>query len=70
AAALASGRGALVVLPDGRAVARLDAALTGVLGEGRHAVLTADAGPERRYGQWLAVRRGSVRAVIGTRAAM
>ncbi|CAL9629000.1 putative primosomal protein N' [Streptomyces sp. enrichment culture] len=70
AAALASGRGALVVLPDGRAVARLDAALTDVLGEGRHAVLTADAGPEKRYGQWLAVRRGSVRAVIGTRAAM
>ncbi|MEU5225492.1 hypothetical protein AB0G55_23040, partial [Streptomyces toyocaensis] len=70
AAALASGRGALVVLPDGRAVARVDAALTGLLGEGRHAVLTADAGPEKRYAQWLAVRRGSVRAVVGTRAAM
>ncbi|WP_055570811.1 primosomal protein N', partial [Streptomyces prasinopilosus] len=70
AATLASGRGALVVLPDGRAVARVDAALTGLLGEGRHAVLTADAGPEKRYAQWLAVRRGSVRAVIGTRAAM
>ncbi|MFI6854593.1 primosomal protein N' [Streptomyces sp. NPDC050416] len=69
-AALASGRGALVVLPDGRAVARADAALTALLGEGRHAVLTADAGPEKRYAQWLAVRRGSVRAVIGTRAAM
>ncbi|WP_086562160.1 primosomal protein N', partial [Streptomyces africanus] len=69
-AALASGRGALVVLPDGRAVARVDAALTALLGEGRHAVLTADAGPEKRYAQWLAVRRGSVRAVIGTRAAM
>ncbi|MGC0209635.1 primosomal protein N' [Streptomyces levis] len=70
AATLASGRGALVVLPDGRAVARADAALTALLGEGRHAVLTADAGPEKRYAQWLAVRRGSVRAVIGTRAAM
>ncbi|GGX08728.1 primosomal protein N' [Streptomyces lomondensis] len=70
AAALASGRGALVVLPDGRSVARVDAALTSLLGEGRHAVLTADAGPEKRYAQWLAVRRGSVRAVIGTRAAM
>ncbi|MGW0370393.1 primosome assembly protein PriA, partial [Streptomyces coeruleorubidus] len=43
---------------------------TALLGEGRHAVLTADAGPEKRYAQWLAVRRGSVRAVIGTRAAM
>ncbi|MYQ30601.1 primosome assembly protein PriA, partial [Streptomyces sp. SID4956] len=70
AATLSSGRGALVVLPDGRAVARLDAALTELLGEGRHAVLTADAGPQKRYAQWLAVRRGSVRAVIGTRAAM
>ncbi|MFE9923603.1 primosomal protein N' [Streptomyces sp. NPDC005774] len=70
AATLASGRGALVVLPDGRTVARVDAALTELLGKGRHAVLTADAGPEKRYAQWLAVRRGSVRAVIGTRAAM
>ncbi|WP_338776472.1 primosomal protein N' [Streptomyces sp. DG1A-41] len=69
-ATLASGRGALALLPDGRAVARVDAALTALLGEGRHAVLTADAGPEKRYAQWLAVRRGSVRAVIGTRAAM
>ncbi|WP_432028062.1 primosomal protein N' [Streptomyces sp. 1222.5] len=70
AATLASGRGALVVVPDGRAAARVDAALTAVLGEGRHALLTADAGPEKRYAQWLAVRRGSVRAVVGTRAAM
>nr|WP_324788601.1 primosomal protein N' [Streptomyces sp. H51] len=69
-ATLASGRGALVVLPDGRAVARVDAALTALLGAGRHAVLTADAGPEKRYREWLAVRRGSVRAVVGTRAAM
>ncbi|WP_460109688.1 primosomal protein N' [Streptomyces sp. YKOK-J1] len=70
AATLASGRGALVVVPDGRAAARVDAALTALLGEGRHVLLTADAGPEKRYGQWLAVRRGSVRAVVGTRAAM
>ncbi|WP_426569844.1 primosomal protein N' [Streptomyces canus] len=70
AATLASGRGALVVVPDGRAAARVDAALTGVLGEGRHALLTADAGPEKRYREWLAVRRGAVRAVVGTRAAM
>lgn len=70
AATLASGRGALAVLPDGRTAARVDAALTALLGEGRHAVLTADSGPEKRYRQWLAVHRGSVRAVIGTRAAM
>ncbi|MFF5568900.1 primosomal protein N' [Streptomyces sp. NPDC012623] len=70
AATLASGRGALVVVPDGRAAARVDAALTAQLGEGRHAHLTAEAGPEKRYREWLAVRRGSVRAVVGTRAAM
>lgn len=69
-ATLASGRGALVVVPDGRAAARVDAALTALLGTGRHALLTADAGPEKRYREWLAVRRGSVRAVAGTRAAM
>ncbi|MFB9464016.1 primosomal protein N' [Streptomyces cinereospinus] len=70
AATLASGRGALVVVPDGRTAARVDAALTALLGEGRHALLTADAGPEKRYREWLAARRGSVRAVVGTRAAM
>ncbi|MPY64938.1 primosomal protein N', partial [Streptomyces spongiae] len=69
-ATLASGRGALVVLPAGRPVARVDAALRELVGEGHHAVLTADAGQERRYREWLSVRRGAVRAVVGTRAAM
>ncbi|MER6917347.1 primosomal protein N' [Streptomyces sp. NPDC000594] len=70
AATLAAGRGALVVVPDGKRAARVDAALTALLGEGRHALLTAESGPAERYRQWLAVRRGSVRAVVGTRAAM
>ncbi|MCM2579487.1 primosomal protein N' [Streptomyces meridianus] len=70
ASTLASGRGALLVVPDGRRVARVDAALRAHLGDGRHAVLTAESGPEKRYRQWLAVSRGSVRAVVGTRAAM
>ncbi|QMU68768.1 primosomal protein N' [Streptacidiphilus sp. P02-A3a] len=70
AATLASGRGALVLLPDGRAVARLDAALLELLGSGQHVALTAGLGPEERYRRWLAVSRGSVRAVAGTRAAM
>ncbi|MFJ4679826.1 primosomal protein N' [Kitasatospora sp. NPDC088783] len=68
AATLAAGRGALVVLPDGRAVARVDAALRALLGEGRHAVLAAETGPQERYRRWLSVSRGSVRAAIGTRA--
>ncbi|MEU9108087.1 primosomal protein N' [Streptomyces xanthophaeus] len=70
AATLASGRGALAVLPDGRAAARLDEALTALVGKGLHALLTAESGPQKRYSQWLSVHRGSVRAVIGTRAAM
>ncbi|MFT2016034.1 primosomal protein N' [Streptomyces sp. 796.1] len=70
AATLASGRGALAVMPDGRSAARVDAALTALLGAGRHALLTADSGPEERYRRWLAINRGAVRAVVGTRAAM
>ncbi|PYC76284.1 primosome assembly protein PriA [Streptomyces tateyamensis] len=70
AAALAGGRGALVVLPDGRAVGRVDQALTALLGEGRHTVLTAELGPKERYRNWLSVSRGAVHAVIGTRAAV
>ncbi|THA27367.1 primosomal protein N' [Streptomyces sp. RKND-216] len=70
AATLSGGRGALAVLPDGRSAARADEALTALLGPGHHVMLTADAGPEARYRRWLAVSRGSVRAVVGTRAAM
>ncbi|MBW8480927.1 primosomal protein N' [Actinomadura parmotrematis] len=70
AVALAAGRGALVVVADGRDVARLDAALAAELGPGRHVALTAEAGPSERYRSWLAVRRGTVRAAVGTRAAM
>ena len=69
AATLASGRGALLCVPDHRDVARLDAALTAVLGEGRHVVLTADVGPAQRYRAFLAVSRGAVKVVVGTRAA-
>ena len=65
-----SGRGALVCVPDHRDVARLDAALTERLGEGCHVVLAADSGPAKRYRAFLAIGRGAVRIVIGTRAAM
>ncbi|WP_439677644.1 primosomal protein N' [Embleya sp. MST-111070] len=70
AATLAGGRGALAVVPDAKAVDRVDAALTALLGPGRHVALTAGLGPEERYRRWLAVNRGTVRAVVGTRAAM
>ena len=64
-----SGRGALLCVPDHRDVARLDDALTALVGDGHHVVLTADAGPAKRYGAFLAVQRGASRIVIGTRAA-
>lgn len=69
AAALSSGRGAVLVVPDHRDVARLDAALTAVIGSGRHVRLTADQGPQARYTAWLKVLRGHVQVAIGTRAA-
>ncbi|MDQ1745180.1 MAG: hypothetical protein QOE23_3519 [Pseudonocardiales bacterium] len=69
-ATLAGGRGVLVVVPDVRDAARVDQALQAVLAKGAHVVLSADLGPEARYRRWLAVRRGTVRAVLGTRAAV
>ncbi|WP_433255496.1 primosomal protein N' [Streptosporangium sp. CA-135522] len=66
---LRSGRGALVVLPDGKDVALADAALSAVLGSGTHVALTADLGPAERYRRWLRVSRGQTRAVVGTRGA-
>ncbi|WP_030909957.1 primosome assembly protein PriA [Streptosporangium amethystogenes] len=66
---LHGGRGALVVLPDGKDVALADAALSAVLGPGAHVALTADLGPAERYRRWLRLSRGQVRVAVGTRAA-
>jgi primosomal protein N' (replication factor Y) (superfamily II helicase) len=59
----------VLVVPDRRDVARLDVALGELLGPGHHVVLTAGAGPARRYREFLAVSRGTRRIVVGTRAA-
>ncbi|MEW1848106.1 primosomal protein N' [Nonomuraea angiospora] len=69
-ATLDGGRGAVVVVPDGKDVALADGEFARVLGPGRHVALTADLGPAERYRRWLKVLRGQVRAVVGTRAAM
>ena len=69
AATLAGGRGSVVVVPDHRDVARVDAALSAALGPRRHVRLTADQGPQARYTAWLKVLRGHVSVVVGTRAA-
>ncbi|WP_309222116.1 primosomal protein N' [Aeromicrobium sp. S22] len=69
AATLASGRGAIVCVPDARDVARWDAVFAAVLGEGQHVVLTAAQKPAARYRSFLAAAHGDVRVVLGTRAA-
>jgi len=69
-ATLAAERGALVVVPDARDVRRVDDALDRLLGPGQHVALTADLGRAERYRRFLAVSRGEVRAVVGTRAAV
>jgi primosomal protein N' (replication factor Y) len=68
-ATLESGRGSVVCVPDVRDVARWDAVFTEVLGEGHHVSLTAAMSPAARYRSFLAVSRGEVQVVLGTRAA-
>lgn len=69
-ATLDGGRGAVVVVPDGKDVALADAEFGRLLGPGRHVALTADLGPAERYRRWLKLLRGQVSAVVGTRATM
>lgn len=60
----AGGRGVIVVVPDAADVARVAAALPGAT------TLTADAGPERRYREFVRVLRGGAPIVVGTRSAV
>ena len=66
--AATAGRGVVIVVPDARDLDRVDAALTEAALD--HVCLAADLGPAERYRRWLMVRRGLVRVVAGTRAAM
>ncbi len=70
AATVASGRGALVVVPDARDLEQIETALAATLGRHAFISLSAQLGPAERYRRWLAVRRGQVRVVAGTRSAM
>jgi len=69
AVASAAGRGALVVVPDGRDLGLVDAALAAELGGGAHVSLSAQLGPAERYRRWLAILREQVSIVVGTRSA-
>jgi primosomal protein N' (replication factor Y) len=65
------GRGALVVVPDARDVARVTAALVDEgLADDDVVRLLADDGPAPRYRAFLRALRGTARVVVGTRAAM
>jgi primosomal protein N' (replication factor Y) len=68
-----TGRGAVIVVPDARDLARVDEALAALTAPDEatsYVTLTADLGPAERYRRWLAALRGEVLIVAGTRAAM
>ncbi|CCQ45997.1 putative primosomal protein n' [Pseudarthrobacter siccitolerans] len=69
AAAFASGRGALVVVPDNRDLDLLEGAVKGLLPEDAVARLTAEDGPTPRYQNFLRLLAGTARVAIGTRSA-
>lgn len=69
AATWASGRGSLCIVPDATDLERLTEACTAVLGKDAVTTLSADLGPSARYRSFLAVVRGQVPVVLGTRAA-
>ncbi|WP_432573122.1 primosomal protein N' [Kineococcus sp. SYSU DK005] len=69
-AVLASGRTALLLVPDHRDLVRLDAALARRLPAGAHVLLEAEAGPAARYTAFLQALTGRARVVAGTRAAV
>ncbi|KEI44822.1 primosomal protein N' [Saccharopolyspora rectivirgula] len=70
ATAAAAGRGALLVVPDHRDLKRVHDACARLVGERGVVALAGELSPAERYRRWLAVLRGVVRVVVGTRAAM
>ncbi|MFB0838314.1 primosomal protein N' [Arthrobacter sp. E44] len=69
AAAYASGRGSVLVVPDYRDLDRLEEALNGLVPSEAVARLTADDGPTPRYRNFLRLLAGTARIAIGTRSA-
>ncbi|MFJ6416150.1 primosomal protein PriA [Paeniglutamicibacter sp. NPDC091659] len=68
-AANESGRGALIVVPDARDLARLCALLDERVGAGNYVRLSAEDGQTPRYRSFLRVARGHAKLVVGTRNA-
>ncbi|MBG6225585.1 primosomal protein N' (replication factor Y) [Arthrobacter sp. CAN_A2] len=69
AAAVSSGRGAVVVVPDQRDLARMEAALVGRLGAPAVARLTGEDGATPRYRNFLRILHGTATVAVGTRSA-
>lgn len=69
-ATVASGRSAVVCVPDARDLGHWDAVFAEALGAGVHAVFSAAQKPADRYRAFLSVSRGAVRVVLGTRSAV
>lgn len=70
AATLASGRGVVLVVPDADALSLLEEVTEERFGARTFVTLTAELGPATRYRNFLAVLRGDVRLVLGTRGAV
>lgn len=68
-AVMLSGRGALVVVPDSKDLARVEAALAARIGAGRFVRLSAEDGPTPRYRNFLSLLHGDVQVAVGTRSA-
>lgn len=61
-------QGVVVVLPDAADVSAVRAALNAILPADDVAELSAEAGPERRYREFLRARSGRAGVVLGTRS--
>ena len=70
AACVASGRSAVLVVPDVKDVARLLPAVERRVGRGLVVRQSADLGPAARYRAFLRGLRGQARVVVGTRSAV
>jgi len=68
-ACVEGGRGAVLLAPDQRDVARLEAACVAALGRSRVVALVAETGPAARYRAFLAAAHGRAQVVVGNRAA-
>ena len=62
--------GVLVVVPDKKSVDGVVTQISSAIMQTQVAVLSADAGPEKRYREFVRILRGGARIVVGTRSAV